>query len=157
MHFIFQQHCYEQKKRHRAEYYQREININGREVNERRYDRNRGDDDVLRTVVGKLAYIHEVVRHARHYLTRFVSVVEAVRKPFKVLEHIASHLNLHLYAHDVTDVLYEVVKHHFHGVQQKERHAEYHNHAVVAVRYEVVEHGTRDHRIYYTDKGHAEG
>ena len=107
--------------------------------------------------MGKLAYIHEVVRHARHYLTRFVSVVEAVRKLFKVLEHIASHMSLHLYAHDVTDVLYEVVEHHFHGVQQKERHAEYHNHAVVAVRYEVVEHGTRDHRIYYTDKGHAEG
>lgn len=57
----------------------------------------------------QFAYIHKVVCHSGHKLSGLMIVIKAERQFFEMREHIAAHLCLQMYAHNVTVVLNEVV------------------------------------------------
>ena len=61
----------------------------------------------------KLCHVHKVVCHTGHNFARFLAVIEAERKLFKMTEHIRTHLCLHTYTHNVSLVLNEIVEKHF--------------------------------------------
>ena len=86
----------------------------------------------------KLAYIHKVVGHSRHYLSRFVVIVKLIRKLFEMLEHIASHLRLHTHTHYVPVILNEEVQKHSYSIKNEQGNAEYDNEPVFLVGNKVI-------------------
>ena len=101
-------------------------------------------------MVSKLAYVHQVVGHARHYLAGLMIVVESIRQTLEPVEHIRAHLGLYTHAHDMTVVLHEIIEQHTHNIDREQGDSEYHNKAILPVRNQVVEHTARDYRIDYS-------
>ena len=62
----------------------------------------------LRAVVGELGHIEQVVRDAPHDLSDLRVVVIGVVEPQQVVEGVAAHVGLDVYAHDVPDAGHEV-------------------------------------------------
>ena len=107
--------------------------------------------------MSKLTYVHKVICHSGHDLSRFMIVVKAVGKLFKMLEHVASHLCLHTYAHYVAVILDEIVEKHTYGVKSEEYHAENNNEIILFVGDEIVKHVSCYYRINETDKSNKKG
>ena len=103
--------------------------------------------------MSKFAYVHKVVGHTRHYFTRFMIVEKGVRQLFQMIEHVASHLSLHFYAHYVSVILNEIVKPHSEEIYAQQRSAANNHHADVVVRYVCVKHCARYHRVSYRNGG----
>ena len=98
-------------------------------------------------MVGKLGYVHQVVCHARHYLTRLVVIVELVGQLFKMVEHIRTHLRLHTHAHYVSVILYEKLQKHSNDIEQKQSYTKYDEQLILTLGKQLVKHITRNNGI----------
>ena len=103
-------------------------------------------------MVGKFADVHEVICHSAHDFSRFVCVVEGIRQSLELFKHIASHLSLHFYAHNVSLILHKIVEHHTYKIQSKEHSAEGNNHFILFFRYQVIKHFPCNNRVNDSDK-----
>jgi len=100
---------------------ERQRHVDRQEDSERRDDLDRGDEYLLRRVVRKLRDLEQVRRDPRHDLPDLRVVVERVRQPLQVREHVAPHVGLDVRAHHVADRLHVVVRR---GVDEPEHDVE---------------------------------
>ena len=155
-HAAAQAERHEQQQRCAAEYDQRQPDVDGGQVDERRDDADGADDEVLRAVVGQLGDVHQVVGHAGHDLARLVVVIEGIGQLLQVVEHIPPHLRLDVHAHHVALILDEVVQPHLDGVQRQHQQAGQYDELILAVGDQVVEHGAGDDGVEDADDRHQQ-
>ena len=153
-HTLAQNHGYYDQEGHAGKDDERHPPVYGAKIYKRRHNGYGGDYQIFGAVVGKLAYVHQIVCHARHNFARLVVVEKGVGQFFEMIKHIAAHLRLHFYAHDVSVVLYKVVKKHSRYIYAQKQSAANHHHAYVVLRNIIVEHGARDYGINYGDERH---
>ena len=61
-------------------------------------------------MVCKLADVHKVVCHAAHQLASLIFIKKRERECLELCEHIAPHVGLHEYAHDMALILNKAVE-----------------------------------------------
>ena len=94
---------------------QRQLGIDDEHQDERADEGHHRDEEVLRTVVGDLADLLQILRHPRDEVPGLLVVVEAERELLQVVEALAAHLGLDIDPEHVAPV---VDDHHQTGVQQ---------------------------------------
>ena len=73
-----------------------------------RRDLDEGNEELFRAVVGELSHVEQVVGDAAHDLADLGVVVVGVVQPQQMVEGVAAHVGLDVYAHDVADAGHEI-------------------------------------------------
>ena len=96
----------------------------------------------------QLADVHKVAGHARHYFAGLMIIKKAVWQCFKMPEHFASHLCLHLDAHDMPFILNKIIEQHTDDVYHKKSCAEGYYHGIIALGDKLAQHFARMTQAY---------
>ena len=145
-----------QQHRHTQENDQGQPEVDGGKIDKGNDHGDGADDEILRAVMGQLADLLEVAGEAAHDLAGLMGVVVAEGELLQVAEKIPAHMGLHPDAHNVTLVLNEEVQPHPHQIDEQHADTGYHDHPVIPVGDQVVEHGPGDHGVDNGRQGHQE-
>ena len=100
----------EYHKRYHRKNYQRKVEIYVCKHYKGTYQRYAGYERILRPVVRQLRYFKQVVHKAAHYRAGLVFVKEGEGQLLKMAEHVAPHISLYPYAHDMAPILNYIVQ-----------------------------------------------
>ena len=134
------------KHRQNARHHKGKPPLDGEHDNKRADDRQRGDEQVLRPVMGKLRDLEEVARQSAHELTRAVMVKKADVQLLHVNEEVAADIRLYADTERVPPVGDHIVQKRAHD---KRRHHHAHDdkkRAVLLLGQQIVHRLARDHR-----------
>ena len=110
----------EYHKRYHRKNYQRKVEIYVCKHYKRTYQRYAGYERILRPVVRQLRYFKQVVHKAAHYRAGLVFVKEGEGQLLKMAEHVAPHISLYPYAHDMAPILNYIVQRRLYKIYPKQ-------------------------------------
>ena len=142
-----------EEHRQDARDHERQAPFDRRHDTERAEDRERGDEQILRPVVGKLRDLEEVARQPAHELARAVVVKKAHVQLLHMNEEVAADVRLHADAEGVAPVGDDIVQKRAHkeGRHHHGHHGE--KRAVLLIGQKIVHRLARHEREGKVDKG----
>ena len=95
----------------------------------------------------QFADFKQVICHPAHDFAGFMGIIKTVGQRLQMGKHVCPHLCLHVYAHHMTFILDKVIQQHFDEIQAQQGQSENHDHPVIPVRNQCVQHGAGNHGI----------
>ena len=153
LHTAAQEEGGDHQNRHASKDNQRQLPLDGAEINEGEHHHHRAGEQTLRAVMGQFADFKQIAGDAGHNATCLVVVKIGEGQFLQMSEEVAAHLRLHPHTDHMAVILHEIIERPAQDVQSQHHQTRDDDGADVGVGDVVVEHGAGDVGIHHTQQG----